>query len=188
MLLESSGLADTLVSPVESKQTKIASETATYPSAQGVKAGGYLSAPPGEGRFPAVVVIHENRGLNEHTRDVARRFAAEGFVALAPDALLRKGGTAAMESPDKAREAMSLPAEDAITDLKAGLAFFERASEGASRKARLRRLLLGRGALVHAGSGKRHPARRRCLLWQRAAAGKTGAGALPGAGALRRNR
>ena len=124
LLLESSGLADTLVSPVESKQTKIASETIEYPSVEAVKAGGYLSAPLGEGRFPAVIVIHENRGLNEHTRDVARRFAAEGFVALAPDSLLRKGGTGAMESPDKAREAiMALPAEDAITDLKAGLAF-----------------------------------------------------------------
>lgn len=126
MLLETTGLAASLVSDVESRQSKIASETIKYESAKGVQVEGYLSTPQGKGRHPAVVVIHENRGLNEHIRDVARRFAAEGFVALAPDLLSRKGGTASMESPDKAREALgTLPAEDALTDLKAGLAFLD---------------------------------------------------------------
>lgn len=124
LLLESSGLADTLISDVESHNAKVASEAVRYPSEKDVSMTGYLSVPTGEGKFPAVVVIHENRGLNDHTRDVARRFAAEGFVALAPDLLSRKGGTGTMESPDKAREAItSLPAEDAVTDLKASLAF-----------------------------------------------------------------
>jgi carboxymethylenebutenolidase len=126
LLLESTGLASTLVSEIESRQVKVSSENIKYESVKGVGVGGYLSVPQGGGRFPAVIVIHENRGLNDHTRDVARRFAAEGFVALAPDLLSRKGGTASMESPDKAREAiMSLPAEDAITDLKAGLAYLD---------------------------------------------------------------
>jgi len=57
--------------------------------------------PGGEGKFPAVVVIHENRGLNPHIQDVARRFAAEGFLALAPDFLSPLGGTPGDE--DKAR-------------------------------------------------------------------------------------
>jgi carboxymethylenebutenolidase len=126
MLLETTGLAASLVSDVESRQSKVASETIKYESAKGVQVESYLSTPQGKGRHPAVVVIHENRGLNEHIRDVARRFAAEGFVALAPDLLSRKGGTASMESPDKAREALgTLPAEDALTDLKAGLAFLD---------------------------------------------------------------
>ena len=68
------------------------------------------------------MVIHENRGLNEHTRDVARRLAIEGFVALAPDALARLGGTAAMADPDAARAAIgTLTAEQIRADLDAAL-------------------------------------------------------------------
>jgi carboxymethylenebutenolidase len=126
LLLESTGLAGTLVSEIESQQANVMSEAVKYPSAGGVSVGGYLSAPKDGGKSPGVLVIHENRGLNDHTRDVARRFAAEGFVALAPDILARKGGTGSMESPDKAREAiMSITPEDALADLKAGLAFLD---------------------------------------------------------------
>ncbi len=53
---------------------------------------GYLVAPTTEGPFPSVLVIHENRGLNPYIEDVARRFAAEGFLALAPDGLSPVGG------------------------------------------------------------------------------------------------
>ncbi len=53
---------------------------------------GYLVKPEGEGPFPIVLVIHENRGLNPHIEDVARRFAVEGFMALAPDGLYPVGG------------------------------------------------------------------------------------------------
>jgi len=126
MLLETTGLAATLVSEIESKQSKVNSESVTFPSAGGVSVSGYLSTPEGKGRHAAVVVIHENRGLNDHTRDVARRFAAEGFTALAPDLISRKGGTASMQSPDKAREALSsITPEEATTDLKAALAFLD---------------------------------------------------------------
>ncbi len=126
LLLESSGLAATLVSARESKQLKVDSAAVKYAGAGGVELGGYLSAPQGKGKFPAVVVIHENRGLNDHTRDVARRFAAEGFVALAPDILARKGGTGSMLSPDKAREAISaISAEEALADLRAGVAYLD---------------------------------------------------------------
>lgn len=127
LLLESSGLAGTLVSAIESQEMKVSSETVKYESTNGVSVSGYLSTPQGKGKFPGVIVIHENRGLNDHTRDVARRFAAEGFAALAPDLLSRKGGTAAMASPDKAREAiMTLSAEEAMADLKAGLAYLNK--------------------------------------------------------------
>ena len=53
---------------------------------------GYLVRPNGEGPFPAVIVIHENRGLNPYVEDVARRAAVEGFLALAPDGLSPVGG------------------------------------------------------------------------------------------------
>jgi carboxymethylenebutenolidase len=53
----------------------------------------YLARPVKAGKYPAVIVVHENEGLNDHIRDVARRFVKEGYVALAPDYLSRQGGT-----------------------------------------------------------------------------------------------
>ena len=69
----------------------------------GAGIGAYVARPKaGAGRLPAVVVIHENRGLNAHIEDVARRLALAGFLAVAPDALSGKGGTPANE--DEARK------------------------------------------------------------------------------------
>jgi len=53
----------------------------------------YLARPVKAGKYPAVIVIHENQGLSDHIRDMARRLAKEGYVALAPDFLSRLGGT-----------------------------------------------------------------------------------------------
>lgn len=61
----------------------------------------YSARPKGGGKHPGVIVIHENRGLNPHTEDVARRVALEGYMAVAPDALSAFGGTPA--DPDEAR-------------------------------------------------------------------------------------
>ncbi|MGH7872678.1 MAG: dienelactone hydrolase family protein [Candidatus Binatia bacterium] len=55
---------------------------------------GYLARPAPPGKFPALVLIHANQGLNDHIRDVARRLAKQGYVTLAPDFLSRHGGTA----------------------------------------------------------------------------------------------
>ena len=66
----------------------------TYPSPGGNSGNmrGYLVQPAGTGPFPAVLVVHENRGLNPYIEDVARRAAVEGFLALAPDGLAPLGG------------------------------------------------------------------------------------------------
>jgi carboxymethylenebutenolidase len=53
----------------------------------------YLARPMKAGKYPAIIVIHENRGLDDHIRDVTRRFAKQGYVGLAPDYLSRLGGT-----------------------------------------------------------------------------------------------
>jgi carboxymethylenebutenolidase len=66
--------------------------------AAGTKMAGYLARLKGGRKRPGVIVIHENRGLNPHIQDVARRFAVEGFLALAPDALSPLGGTPADET------------------------------------------------------------------------------------------
>ncbi len=71
----------------------IITEMVTFPGEAG-DIQGYLTRPAADGRFPGVVVIHENRGLIEPNLDIARRYAREGFVALAPDLLSRVGGTA----------------------------------------------------------------------------------------------
>ncbi|MCK6453312.1 MAG: dienelactone hydrolase family protein [Alphaproteobacteria bacterium] len=62
------------------------------PGGNSGKMRGYLVQPKGSGPFPAVLVIHENRGLNPYVEDVARRAAVEGFLALAPDGLSPVGG------------------------------------------------------------------------------------------------
>jgi carboxymethylenebutenolidase len=54
---------------------------------------GFLSQPKSGNKFPAVLIIHENRGLQPHIQDVTRRMAKEGFLAMAPDALSPLGGT-----------------------------------------------------------------------------------------------
>ena len=65
-----------------------------YPSPGGTSGEmrGYLVVPAGDGPFPAVLVMHENRGLNPYVQDVARRFGVAGFLALAPDGLSPIGG------------------------------------------------------------------------------------------------
>jgi carboxymethylenebutenolidase len=54
----------------------------------------YLARPVKAGKYPGVIVIHENQGLTDHIRDITRRLAKEGYVVLAPDFLSRQGGTA----------------------------------------------------------------------------------------------
>ncbi len=73
---------------------RIKAKYVEYPSAGGNSGTmrGYLVQPAGTGPFPAVLVIHENRGLNPYVEDVARRAAVAGFVALAPDGLSPVGG------------------------------------------------------------------------------------------------
>ena len=74
--------------------TRIKAQYVSYPSPGGNSGQmrGYLEQPAGPGPFPAVLVIHENRGLNPYIEDVARRVAVDGFLALAPDGLFPAGG------------------------------------------------------------------------------------------------
>ena len=84
--------------------TRIKARYVDYPSPGGNsgKMRGYLVQPAGTGPFPAVLVVHENRGLNPHIEDVARRAAVEGFLALAPDGLAPVGGYPGNDDDGKA--------------------------------------------------------------------------------------
>ncbi|HXU81028.1 MAG TPA: dienelactone hydrolase family protein [Polyangia bacterium] len=87
--------------PKDDKRLQTESVEFDSPAGTG-KAKGYLVRPTGKKKLPAVLVVHENRGLNPHIEDIARRMALEGFVAFAPDALAPLGGYPGDE--DKARE------------------------------------------------------------------------------------
>ncbi len=76
-------------------------ETITYTGVPG-NMSAYVARPKEEKKYPAIIIIHENRGLNAHIEDVARRAAKEGFLAIAPNALSAAGITPANE--DEARQ------------------------------------------------------------------------------------
>lgn len=75
-----------------SMQVDVYTESITYPGETG-EVRAFMAHPKTGKKFPAVIVIHENRGLVPHIQDVTRRMAAEGFLAIAPDALSPVGGT-----------------------------------------------------------------------------------------------
>ncbi|MBI5923796.1 MAG: dienelactone hydrolase family protein [Betaproteobacteria bacterium] len=79
----------------------------TYPSPGGNSGmmRGYLVQPAGQGPFPVVMVVHENRGLNPYIEDVARRLAVDGFLALAPDGLFPVGGYPGNDDDGRALQA-----------------------------------------------------------------------------------
>jgi carboxymethylenebutenolidase len=90
---------------VPEDDARLKTETGSYAGASG-EITGYLAQPAqAPGKLPAVIVIHENRGLNLHIKDVVRRMALEGFLALGPDFLSPLGGTPADE--DQARDMIS---------------------------------------------------------------------------------
>jgi carboxymethylenebutenolidase len=92
----------------------------TFPGAATIN--GYLARPAAEGTYPGVVVIHENRGLTDHIRDVARRLAKAGYVALAPDLASRAGGTSAVGTNIQGFFANAKP-EELVSDLNAAVDF-----------------------------------------------------------------
>ncbi len=100
----------------------------TYPGATGeIKA--YMVRPKGAAKLPAVVVIHENRGLNPHIEDVTRRVALEGFLALAPDLLSPLGGTPPNE--DTARDMIyKLDRKEMVQNVVSAVAFLKKHANG----------------------------------------------------------
>lgn len=97
----SPSFAAPLVAPADAR---LKTRYVDFPSPQGYgKVHGYLAEPANaKGKLPTILVVHENRGLNPHIEDIARRVALEGYVAFAPDALYPLGGYPGAE--DKARE------------------------------------------------------------------------------------
>jgi carboxymethylenebutenolidase len=110
---------------------RLAAETISFDAA-GTKLSGYLVRLKEKGKRPAVIVIHENRGLNPHIRDVTRRVALEGFLALGIDLLSPLGGTP--EDEDKGREMIGkLNLAETTRQLVDTVAFLEKHPESTGK-------------------------------------------------------
>jgi carboxymethylenebutenolidase len=123
-----------LAEQVAKNDARIKSEYVTYASPQGTGTmKGYLARPAkASGKLPAIVVIHENRGMNPYTEDVVRRLALEGYLAFAPDALTPLGGYPGDE--DKARDLFAkLDPVKRTEDLVAGANFVKTHAESNGR-------------------------------------------------------
>ncbi|HWT12592.1 MAG TPA: dienelactone hydrolase family protein [Allosphingosinicella sp.] len=120
--------------------------TVEWEARPGRRYRGYNAAPRGSVDLPVVLVIHENRGLNDHIRDVARRVAIAGYSAVAPDFLSPAGGTPADE--DRARAMIGeLDMAETVADGAASIRWLASA-EGGSRKVGIVGFCWG-GALVN---------------------------------------
>jgi carboxymethylenebutenolidase len=116
---------------VADNDARLVTERASYDSPKS-KINGYLARAKAKGKRPVVLVIHENRGLNPHLEDVARRFAVEGFLAYAVDLLSLQGGTPPSE--DAARELHAkMDQGDAVTALVAAVSFLKKHPESTGK-------------------------------------------------------
>jgi carboxymethylenebutenolidase len=119
---------------VEEDDPRLRTQRVEFASPAGYgKAGGYLARPAhARGTLPKVMVIHENRGLNPHIEDVARRFALADFIAFAPDALFPLGGYPGDEDAARAKFA-TLDATKTKADFLAAAEFFAGVEGGNGR-------------------------------------------------------
>jgi carboxymethylenebutenolidase len=145
---------------VPANDPRLKTQTIEWEPRPGRTMSGYNAAPAeaSEG-LPVVLVIHENRGLNEHIRDVARRLAVAGYSAVAPDFLAPAGGTP--DDPDRAREMIgALDMAETVADGVATVRWLA-SPEGGSRRvgivgfcwggAMVNRLAVASGAALRAG-------------------------------------
>jgi len=102
----------------------LVAEFVTFPAPK-TEMKALLAYPKKEGKFPAVVVIHENRGLQPHIQDVAKRFAKEGFLALAPDGLTPVGGTPENDQNAAAERIRELNNDDTIQNFVAAVKYLK---------------------------------------------------------------
>jgi carboxymethylenebutenolidase len=116
---------------VDPNDARLMIDRVAYDSPKG-KINGYLARPKAGGKRPVVLVIHENRGLNPHLEDVARRFALEGFLGYAVDLLSLVGGTPPSE--DAARELHTkMSQDDAVVALVAAVSFLKKHPESTGK-------------------------------------------------------
>jgi carboxymethylenebutenolidase len=105
---------------------EIKSDMIQYPSQDGTQINAYFSRPAASGRYPGVVVIMEAFGLVDHTKDVARRFAEQSYLALAPDMYTREGSPDPGNMEQVLKTMFSVPDAQAVADLEGGITYLKR--------------------------------------------------------------
>jgi len=96
----------------------------SYPS-DGVTMAGYVVGPKANGRHPAIIIVQEWWGLNEHIRDLTRRFAREGYVAIAPDLYSRLGHKVTADSNEAGKLMQTLQLKEGLKDLNATVTYLK---------------------------------------------------------------
>jgi carboxymethylenebutenolidase len=114
------------------ERVKASYERYESPGGNGDAMRGYLARPAADTRAPAVLVVHENRGLNPYIEDVARRLAIEGFVAFAPDALAPSGGYPGNDDDGKVLQA-ALDRDKIVVDMANGARFLKAHPQSSGR-------------------------------------------------------
>jgi carboxymethylenebutenolidase len=110
----------------ETAAATVATETIHYDSG-GLNIDAFIAKPPGGGKHPAILVIHDNQGLNDSIREIAKQFAAAGFLALAPDFTSRLGGTKPAEQ--MAQAVGQLSPNLSVQDARAAFAYLQKDSD-----------------------------------------------------------
>jgi carboxymethylenebutenolidase len=107
----------------EASTAGVITETVHYDSG-GFNIDAFVAKPAGVGKHPAVLVIHDNQGLDDSIRDIAKQFAAAGFLALAPDFTSRLGG---VRTPDQMAQAVArLSANLSVQDARAAFTYLQK--------------------------------------------------------------
>lgn len=106
----------------DSSRGEMVSGIVQYPGPENTELMGYWAYQSGAGPRPAIIVIQEWWGLNEHIKDVARRFAAEGYVALAPDLY---DGVVTTEPDEARKQAMALGTQEAVAEIQAAIDYLK---------------------------------------------------------------
>jgi carboxymethylenebutenolidase len=139
-----------------SDPASVCGEDLTFAGAGGDQIKGYLARPVAGGRHPAMVVIHEAMGLNEHIRDVANRFAGIGYAALGVDLYTREGGPPPMDDREAMMKRLFAMSDATVLGDLEGAADFLRAREDVSGKVGCIGFCMGgRYALLFAGASDR---------------------------------
>ena len=99
---------------VEPNDPALISTDVKYAAADGASINAYVTRPKADGRRPAVIVVSDNWALDDHNRDVGRRLAKAGYVAIVPDVVSRFGGTSSFSSREEVAKAISKLSDDNV--------------------------------------------------------------------------
>ncbi|MDP2601879.1 MAG: dienelactone hydrolase family protein [Deltaproteobacteria bacterium] len=119
-LVDALGPAASHANQVDPNDAALTSADVKFSSADGASINAYITRPKGDGKRPAIIVIHDNGALDDHNRDIGRRLAKAGYVAIVPDLISRQGSTRSFPNPAAVAKAISkTDQEEVIKDLTA---------------------------------------------------------------------